>query len=545
MRLFYFALFVLLPVLSEAQTNSRPMFVDGRTWKYVLKKPVYEPTEDYQTYQTTWKDFAYSWMVDGDSLVDGKKCKKIYCDSPEGHHLYGLGYEDGRKASICHLRIDPAFYPFVAEGEWHEVYDFNASVGSTTSLLNNYAVKSIGTASIENLDWNYIDAVFEIPGENVEMHRYIVEGVGCDRGLFDFENIVNNGSVSKYVGCYDGDECIFTREYFNYFDYVIGTDDKTGNHYPKVSIDGLAYGLNEIERTAMVANANQWVGELEIPEKVTFNGKNYTVDRIEWLAFDGCKTLTKVRIPKTVVEIQHYAGYKACQNPFRGCTSLERIEVDEENLNYCAVDGVLFSKDKTHLCCYPAGAKSEAYDIPDGVEWIGGDAFAYNPNLVSVTMPNSVTYTSFGLFANSKNLKSVKFSENLSYIGAYFFDYCESLRHLDIPASVSGFAESVFRWTGLESIVIRGTFPNGLRSDTFYFVDADRTVIYCQPSEIEKFKKVYKGTVLPLEDYYAGIAAPVPAPSVVPHDFDLQGRSVTGTPRPGIYIRQGRKYIGK
>ena len=81
MRLFYFALFVLLPVLSEAQTNSRPMFVDGRTWKYVLKKPVYEPTEDYQTYQTTWKDFAYSWMVDGDSLIDGKKCKKARQDT--------------------------------------------------------------------------------------------------------------------------------------------------------------------------------------------------------------------------------------------------------------------------------------------------------------------------------------------------------------------------------------------------------------------------------------------------------------------------------
>lgn len=268
----------------------------------------------------------------------------------------------------------------------------------------------------------------------------------------------------------------------------------------KVAIDGLTYKLNQGTHTAMVANANSWEGELDIPEQVSYNDETYIVDKLEWLAFDFCKTLTKVRIPKTIVKIQHYAGYEACKNPFRNCTSLENIEVDEANPSMCSVNGVLFSKDKTQLYCYPAGAKRETYFVPDGVKWLCGNAFAFNSYLTSIYMPNSVTNMAFGTFSNCKSLKSIRLSENIKQISAYTFEKCESLHFLDIPESVMSFAESVFRWSPIKTIVIRGTFPEGLRSDTFYFMD-DEVIIYVQPSEVEKFKKVFTGTVLPLSDW--------------------------------------------
>lgn len=268
----------------------------------------------------------------------------------------------------------------------------------------------------------------------------------------------------------------------------------------KVAIDGLTYKLNQGTHTAMVANSNSWEGELDIPEQVVYDDETYTVDRIEWLAFDFCKTLTKVRIPKTVVKIQHYAGYEACKNPFRNCTSLENIEVDEANPSMCSINGVLFSKDKTQLYCYPAGAKRETYFVPDGVKWLCGNAFAFNSYLTSIYMPNSVTNMAFGTFSNCKSLKSIRLSENIKQISAYTFEKCESLHFLDFPESVMSFAESVFRWSPIKTIVIRGTFPEGLRSDTFYFMD-DEVIIYVQPSEVEKFKKVFTGTVLPLSDW--------------------------------------------
>ena len=94
----------------------------------------------------------------------------------------------------------------------------------------------------------------------------------------------------------------------------------------------------------------------------------------------------------------------------------------------------------------------------------------------------------------------MRLSESIGYINAYTFENCESLRVLDIPQSVSGFGEGVFRWTHIDALVVRGTFSGNLRYDTFYFV-SDSMIVYAQTSEIPKFKRVFSGTVLPLEDY--------------------------------------------
>lgn len=320
-------------------------------------------------------------------------------------------------------------------------------------------------------------------------------------------------------------------------------DDEWSDPTPQATIDGLLYKLSFEDHTAMVANVNFWEGELTIPEQVVYEGESYTVDRIEWVAFAGCTTLTKVMIPKTVTEIRHYARWEDCKNPFVGCTSLESIEVDEGNPSMCSVDGVLFSKDSTHLYSYPVGAKATSYKVPDGVTWIGIGAFQNSAYLESVEMPNSVLYISGSVFNGCVNLKSVKLSENIKIISAYLFSGCESLRVIDIPQSVSEFAESVFRWTHLKDLVIRGTFSENLRKDTFYSVDASM-IIYAQRSEVPKFKKVFSGTVLPLEYYTAGLLdSQVEDSKSTSNLFDLQGRRIQGEPKHGVYIRNGKKVM--
>lgn len=318
-----------------------------------------------------------------------------------------------------------------------------------------------------------------------------------------------------------------------------------GDARPIVIIDGLQYRVDSRKHTVTVDDENCWDGELVIPEQVTYKGETYTVDEIKDGAFQFCKTLTKVRIPKTVVEIWHYAQWEDCKNPFLGCTSLESIEVDEANPSMCSVDGVLFKKDMTRLFCYPAGARNETYIVPNGVTWLGGDAFAYNPYLLSVKMPNSITYMAFGIFENCKSLKSVRLSENIKHIAASTFESCDNLRFLDIPESVMSFEESVFRWSPLDTIIIRGTFPDGLRSDTFYFMDKERSVIYCQPSEIDKFKKVFKGTVLSLDNYQTGMTALKFQSVQSPQCHDLQGRRLSNLPQKGIYIQNRKKKLSK
>ena len=317
----------------------------------------------------------------------------------------------------------------------------------------------------------------------------------------------------------------------------------TGNNREEtVRIDGLLYYLDRQTHTAMIANGNQWQGELDIPEQLTYEGNTYGVTKMEWLAFSSCSTLTKVRIPKTINSIEHYADHEACKNPFSGCTSLEAIEVDDENAWMCSVDGVLFSKDKTQLYSYPAGARRNAYSIPEGVTWIGGRAFAQNTYLTSVEMPNSVTHMCFGTFSGCKNLRSVRLSERLSSISARTFENCSSMLFLDIPASVGEFQESVFRWSAIKNLVVRGTFPSGLRTDTFYFMDNEATA-YVQQSEIEKFKSLFPGTVLPLETYSSIVGNQKPKSVSNSSAYDLQGRRIDSPAARGVYIQNGRKVV--
>ena len=313
-----------------------------------------------------------------------------------------------------------------------------------------------------------------------------------------------------------------------------------------VTIDGLKYCLTTDLHMAVIENGNSWIGELDIPEKVTYNNEEYTVVGMRWMAFDFCKTLTKVRIPKTIELILYYTDWDEFKNPFFNCSSLECIEVDEDNLRMCSVDGVLFNKDKTRLYSYPTGKKQKGYSIPESVTWIGADAFACNPYLETVTMPNSVTWTGGDIFGSCARLKSVRLSENLKFIRAYTFDNCASLTFLEIPESVKGFGEGVFRWCPLETIVIRGMFPDELRSDTFYFMD-EATVMYVQQSEVEKFKKVFPGTVFPLESYdETGMKPLENTLSDNSYIFDLQGRRIQGEPaKKGVYLKNGKKYVKK
>ena len=222
---------------------------------------------------------------------------------------------------------------------------------------------------------------------------------------------------------------------------------------PTENIDGLLYKLNHEGHTAMLANANCWEGYLSIPEQVAFESETYIVDRIEWLAFYECSSLTKVRIPKTVSSIVHYAGFEGCTNPFLGCTSLESIEVDENSPMYMTVDGILFNKDGTRLYSYPGGMKADSYTVPGCVKWIG-DAFVDNEHLVTLKLPETIEklYTTF---RGCTKLEKVNLPENMTCLEAGMFDGCLSLKTVKIPSSVTIIGDKAFSGcSSLESITL-------------------------------------------------------------------------------------------
>ena len=85
-----------------------------------------------------------------------------------------------------------------------------------------------------------------------------------------------------------------------------------------VEIDGIWYNLVSNDKTAEVTrnpNLDKWVlvgsysGTIQMLEKVTYEGVEYSVTSIGSYAFDNCSGLTSVTIPNSVTSIGSYAFY--------------------------------------------------------------------------------------------------------------------------------------------------------------------------------------------------------------------------------------------
>lgn len=201
-----------------------------------------------------------------------------------------------------------------------------------------------------------------------------------------------------------------------------------------------------------------------------------------------------IRIGANVTDIDTKAFYS--------CWALQNIEVDENNPNYCDVDGVLYNKDKTAVLCYPCdhdeylrqkyGYERELYKdevtpeyerdiqtyvVPSTVEKIDEMCFNYanlrviylpeglkrietlavfklhervdqwgtTPSLVNVYSykSNKVTDTHF---TTGKALGEVYNSlpEGLEFIGSDAFSYNQALSYVYIPDSVTFIGHHAF-----------------------------------------------------------------------------------------------------
>ena len=69
---------------------------------------------------------------------------------------------------------------------------------------------------------------------------------------------------------------------------------------------------------------------------------------------------------------------------------------------------------------------------------------------------------------------------------------------LDLPASITEIAGPAFRECKFSKLIIRGVLGLHLNNHIFDGMD-ETTIIYAQPSEVEKLQAIYGDSVLPLE----------------------------------------------
>ncbi len=198
-------------------------------------------------------------------------------------------------------------------------------------------------------------------------------------------------------------------------------------------------------------------GDIEIPRKVMYKSKTYTVTSIGSSAFFGCSSLSSVTIGNSVTSIGDYA-FRSCSSltsvtigysvssigsaAFAYCSKLETIYVDPANIEFSFIDGILYNKDASTLLCCLAGKTTMT--IPNSVTSIENGAFAGCFSLTSVAIPNSVTSIGESAFSGCSSLTSVAIPNSVTSIGESAFFGCSSLTSAAIPNSVTSIGKNAF-----------------------------------------------------------------------------------------------------
>ncbi len=201
--------------------------------------------------------------------------------------------------------------------------------------------------------------------------------------------------------------------------------DTNNKHY--TSIDGILYNTDV---TSLVAYPCGKEGSTyTLPLSVTsieddaFWGNQYLetiklhdeLKCIMYNSFSHMSSLKKLNIPKST----WYIG-----SGFNDCDNLTEIDVDPENPSYTSEDGVLFDKEKTKLICYPSGKKENEYTVPETIERIMNNAFAYS-KLESINLPEKLKIIGQCAFCDSAYLTKISIPESIEIIeyGALFECY--------------------------------------------------------------------------------------------------------------------------
>jgi hypothetical protein len=247
-------------------------------------------------------------------------------------------------------------------------------------------------------------------------------------------------------------------------------------------------------------------------------GENFSVTRITLpnsvtsvgaYAFAYCYGLTNINIPASVTDIG--------DDVFGLCINLPAITVHPLNSFYSSVNGVLFNKNQTILLKCPAG-KPGAFSIPNTVNTIEDNAFAYCIGLSNITVPSSVTHigssafsdctgltaitvdalnsfyssvdgvlynksqatliqcpagkpgshtlpnsvTNIGdqAFASCARLTNIILSARVASIGDYAFAWCTSLTTLIMPASLINISDRAFNYCSVTGVYFQGNAPS-------------------------------------------------------------------------------------
>lgn len=195
--------------------------------------------------------------------------------------------------------------------------------------------------------------------------------------------------------------------------------------------------------------------------------------------------------------------------------------------------------------CFMGCSSLESISLPASVDTVGINVFYDCTSLKSITLSPNLKQISKNMFKGCSKLSEVAIPTGVTTIGDGAFAGCKAMQTLDLPESVNRIEGFAFGDCKFKTLYIQGIIPDD-RIDKFAFARMNsQTILFVQPSEVDKYKVLYDGPVYPLSssDQILGISDAIRSATISSDSFDLQGRPVKDTSKHGVYIKDGRKVI--
>ena len=170
------------------------------------------------------------------------------------------------------------------------------------------------------------------------------------------------------------------------------------NDHPAFRFENGILYLKDEDGSKLISCISPPDGPCEIAQDVKMIGPH---------AFEGCDSITEIRLPNRLEEIGEAA--------FSWCTGLKHLELPD---SLWLIEPAAFMD-----CAGLAGTLA----IPSNVTVIGGCAFSGCHGLTELTIPPSVKMIPSDAFSRCSNLKHVTLPDSVKNIGDGAFSDCESL----------------------------------------------------------------------------------------------------------------------
>ncbi len=173
--------------------------------------------------------------------------------------------------------------------------------------------------------------------------------------------------------------------------------------------EGIKYAVISSGAVALV-EADK-VGELIIPERVTYNGCEYEVEMVGAIDENGRLQPDTVIKGGVYSELDRVSISKTVRYIFPGAfnlVDLEQISADPANAVYTSVGGILYSKDKKELIWVPQSMEGEVR-LPEETVSLPQQAFMYRSRITKVTLSAGIESIPQDLFNGCTKLETIVF----------------------------------------------------------------------------------------------------------------------------------------